>query len=357
VAESTPAGVTAYYVRGDDLLAVLRGTGTRFFHADGLGSIRRLTDEAGSVTDSYEYTAFGELISHVGPDPQPYAFAGEPYDPNVGFQYHRARWTDPGTGRFLATDPHPGDAYDPASLHKYLYAGGDPLNRLDPTGQFSLPELSLGLLIRSVLQTLAISVPLRAYRAAQELKAGNDLGAIAQEAAIGLATDVAVAGLMFGVLQYAPRLVQLATASRAFTRAAHSVWNLDKWARGLEIERRILAAGRWLPERFPVIDDYVRGSGVATSIKSIDATAPSYRAASAFLRELSGHARDMAQFNGAQWAGIRVPPVGETIRKRVLIVAFEDGALTTNQANTLAEFARRAKSTWPNLDVILTFMP
>jgi YD repeat-containing protein len=76
VAETDTTGaVTAYYVRGDDLLSVLRpalGNQTRFYHADGLGSIRRLTDEAGSVTDSYTYTAFGELLQHLGSDPQPY---------------------------------------------------------------------------------------------------------------------------------------------------------------------------------------------------------------------------------------------------------------------------------------------
>ena len=85
--EDAAGALTAYYVRGDDLLAVMRPTGpatwsTRFVHADGIGSIRRLTDEAGAVTDSYTYTAFGERIAHTGTDPQPYAFAGEPYDPN-----------------------------------------------------------------------------------------------------------------------------------------------------------------------------------------------------------------------------------------------------------------------------------
>jgi hypothetical protein len=65
----------------------------------------------------------------------------------------------------------------------------------------------------------------------------------------------------------------------------------------------------------------------------------------------------MAQFNGAQWAGVRIPPVGETIRRRVLVVAFEEGALTADQGYAVAEFARRAKYTWPHLDVILTFIP
>ena len=42
--------------------------------------------------------------------------------------------TTRGTGRFLLRDPENGKAVDPASLHKYLYAGGDPVNAIDPTG-------------------------------------------------------------------------------------------------------------------------------------------------------------------------------------------------------------------------------
>ena len=87
VAETDETGAfKAYYLRGDDLLAVLRpdpGSSylARFYHADGLGSIRRLTDEAGTITDGYTYSAFGELLDHTGTDPQPYAFTGEPSIP------------------------------------------------------------------------------------------------------------------------------------------------------------------------------------------------------------------------------------------------------------------------------------
>jgi hypothetical protein len=33
-----------------------------------------------------------------------------------------------------------GNAIDPASLHKYLYASGDPVNAKDPTGKGSMVE-------------------------------------------------------------------------------------------------------------------------------------------------------------------------------------------------------------------------
>jgi RHS repeat-associated protein len=158
--------LVAQYVRGDgELLAVIRpdgggGVESRFYHADGLGSIRRLTDETGVVTDGYTYTAFGELTSHTGTDPQPYAFTGEPLDLNTGFQYHRARWMDPRTGRFAGMDPFIGRIQDPPSLHKYLYAGANVPNVVDPSGEvgFSLPGLNLSFSVQATIQGIAPSV-------------------------------------------------------------------------------------------------------------------------------------------------------------------------------------------------------
>ena len=160
VAESDGSGsFAALYVRGgDDLLSVFRPTEQRYYHADGLGSIGVLTDESGTVTDTYTYTAFGEELGHVGTDPQPYQFAGEPFDPNVGFYYNRARWLDPTIGRFVSMDAWIGTAFDPASLHRYLYANASPVSNTDPTGLFSLAEASLSLSISGVINAMAGAV-------------------------------------------------------------------------------------------------------------------------------------------------------------------------------------------------------
>jgi RHS repeat-associated protein len=297
-------------------------------------------------------TAFGELLAHTGTDPQPYAFAGEPFDPNSGFQYHRARWMDPGTGRLLGMDLFPGGEFEPASLHKYLYASGNPANSVDPTGLFSLPEISLSLVIRSVVQTLAISAPLRAFHAAQQLKAGADLGAVAQEFAIGIATDVALSVVLSGVFQYAPRLFQARAAGQALSRAAESPWNLDKWARGLEIERRILGGpGRFVKTNEAVIDDFTEG--VATSIKSIDLTLPSYQSAGGIISEVSQHARNLATytFNLAT----QVPP--SAVKERVLVVAIERGAATAAQQQALTSALRNARNVWPNIRLAIVEIP
>jgi RHS repeat-associated protein len=155
VVASLPAELLAARQLPPRLLTSLPAPGVAFarvdplrgpIHADGLGSIRRLTDEQANITDGYTYSAFGELLSHTGSDLQPYAFSGEPLDLNSGWQYHRARWMDPSVGRFASVDPWSADTDDPATLHRYLYVGDDPVSRVDPTGlfPFSLMAAFLG---------------------------------------------------------------------------------------------------------------------------------------------------------------------------------------------------------------------
>jgi len=71
--------------------------------------------------------------------------SGEQYDPDLGLYYLRARYYNPNSGRFLSRDPLDGNAIDPASLHKYLYAGGDPVNGLDPSGWVTVTKPQGGL--------------------------------------------------------------------------------------------------------------------------------------------------------------------------------------------------------------------
>jgi len=106
-----------------------------YYQYDGGGSVRQLTNSTGQVTDSYEYDAFGNSFTKTGTTPNNYLYRGEQYDPDLGLYYLRARYYNPATGRFLSRDPEDGKFADPATLHKYLYAGGDPANRIDPLGR------------------------------------------------------------------------------------------------------------------------------------------------------------------------------------------------------------------------------
>jgi RHS repeat-associated protein len=89
-------------------------------------------------------------------------------DSDLGLYYLRARYYNPLTGRFMSRDPNEpglfGSNYypvDPKSLHKYLYAGGDPIDAFDPSGRVTVtkPKEGLGGAIgeyASILQDISL---------------------------------------------------------------------------------------------------------------------------------------------------------------------------------------------------------
>lgn len=50
------------------------------------------------------------------------------------------RYLNVNTGRFWTMDSYEGVQHDPSSLHKYLYTGNDPINKIDPSGNISIVE-------------------------------------------------------------------------------------------------------------------------------------------------------------------------------------------------------------------------
>jgi RHS repeat-associated protein len=124
---------TLKYVAGgiDKPLAVDDGTALSFFHADGLGSIVRMTNAAGAVTLTRHYDAWGSL--QAGADQPGYAFTGREWDPETGLYYYRARHYDPKVGGFISEDTIGlGDG-----LSLYWYVDGNPTSLVDPTGHQS----------------------------------------------------------------------------------------------------------------------------------------------------------------------------------------------------------------------------
>jgi RHS repeat-associated protein len=113
---------------------------TSYYGYDGGGNVRNLTNSVGAVTDTYEYDAFGNLLSQTGTTPNLYRYRGEQYDSDLDLYYLRARWYNPATGRFLSQDPLPGKLAKPATLHRYNYARANPVNRIDPSGREDLVE-------------------------------------------------------------------------------------------------------------------------------------------------------------------------------------------------------------------------
>ena len=154
-----------YYEYGLELLNQWKYVGgpppVSWYVHDGHGSVRALTDATGAVTDTYDYDAFGNLLNSsttqclntstgatstvalgaacpAGSSPAPtynnYLFSGEQFDPDLGLYYNRARYLNTSTGRFWTMDTYEGKLGEPLTLHRYLYAALDPVNRNDPSG-------------------------------------------------------------------------------------------------------------------------------------------------------------------------------------------------------------------------------
>ncbi|WP_341403488.1 PKD domain-containing protein [Luteolibacter soli] len=157
--------LTACYLYGHDLIAfdnwITRVSGIpqrlttperRWYQYDGLGSVRGLSNDDGTLVEEYTYEAFGTLIGLRQLDPTSgqlvpqdplalenrtanrYLFTGEQWDSDLGMYFLRARYLNPDTGRFHTEDLYEGSQTEPLSLHKYLYTHADPINGIDPSG-------------------------------------------------------------------------------------------------------------------------------------------------------------------------------------------------------------------------------
>ena len=67
-------------------------------------------------------------------DENPYRYCGEYYDKETEEVYLRARYYEPGVGRFITRDTYTGESDEPLSLHLYTYCENDGVNAWDPSG-------------------------------------------------------------------------------------------------------------------------------------------------------------------------------------------------------------------------------
>jgi RHS repeat-associated protein len=108
-----------------------------YYHFDGLGNTVLTTNGSGTVSDSFTYGAWGDVLNSPANNRKPYQYVGQ-----FGYYAHTSaqgsaladlrqlgvRFYNPEVGRFTQLDPL-GDR-----LNWYAYTGGNPLVRVDPTG-------------------------------------------------------------------------------------------------------------------------------------------------------------------------------------------------------------------------------
>jgi RHS repeat-associated protein len=85
----------------------------------------------------------GNPYLDAGDEKPNWGFTGEQTDEN-GMIFLRARYYQPGQGRFLTMDPWRGNLNRPNTLNPYLYASGNPVVFSDPSGKCPQPPSGSG---------------------------------------------------------------------------------------------------------------------------------------------------------------------------------------------------------------------
>ena len=111
-----------------------------YHHFDALGSTRQMTNSAGSIVNSYAYTAWGEAVGALTSESIANFFRwvgllGYFFDDEADTYYVRARHYDPGTGRWLSQDPI---KYRGNKRNLFDYVDGRPTTWTDPSGLWGL---------------------------------------------------------------------------------------------------------------------------------------------------------------------------------------------------------------------------
>ncbi len=184
-----------------------------------------LTDLSGAAVWQADYDAFGNARIVKGAALfQPFRLAGHYLDAETGLHYCAARYYDPRLGRYLSLDPL---FLEGGADNFYAYCDGDPINCIDPTGEFIFIPILIGAALGA-----AIGAGVEAYRQKQAGKKtdgyqiakaalmGGAIGALG--GAVGALVQAGTAGAVAGTVLGKSAPASLA-ATGFFSGAAASV--------------------------------------------------------------------------------------------------------------------------------------
>ncbi|MCC6446959.1 MAG: RHS repeat-associated core domain-containing protein [Armatimonadetes bacterium] len=108
---------------------------------DGLGSVVATVSDSGVVQSTKQYDGYGAVRASSGGTPSKHKYVGNlghTSEDETGLIYMRARYMDPVTGRFESEDPKQD------GVNWFVYCESNPVNRTDPTGEWTVADLSAG---------------------------------------------------------------------------------------------------------------------------------------------------------------------------------------------------------------------
>lgn len=105
------------------------------------GDVSAILDSSGKLAASYDYDAWGNCTVYDSSDAaigdlNPLRYRGYYYDAETGFYYLQSRYYDPAICRFINADGLFTDGFVGSNL--FAYCVNDPVNTVDPTGNFAI---------------------------------------------------------------------------------------------------------------------------------------------------------------------------------------------------------------------------
>ena len=115
----------------DEPLSELRASTGSYYQQDGLGSVTSLSNGLGALANTYTFDSYGKLNTSTGTIINPFQYTGRESDQETGLYYYRARYYDPGVGRFISEDPI---VFVGSGTNFYAYVFNSPVALFDPSG-------------------------------------------------------------------------------------------------------------------------------------------------------------------------------------------------------------------------------
>lgn len=157
VYESDGTNNLHYTYDSEDNLLSLNLNGTEYYYIfNAQGNVIGLLDGSGNQVVSYQYDAWGNSTSISGTlkdtvgQLNPYRYRGYRYDSETNLIYLQSRYYNPDWGRFINTDSIAGRAGELLSHNMFAYTRNNPVNRIDPAGQWDLPSKGTVKFIQSI---------------------------------------------------------------------------------------------------------------------------------------------------------------------------------------------------------------
>jgi RHS repeat-associated protein len=123
-----------YIYSGGALITKIDSSSTKYYHQDHLSN-RLVTDSSGNTSAQMGHFPFGESWYTASADKL--IFTTYERNGESGNDYAMARYYVSRLGRFASRDPQVGTTSDPQSLNRYAYVENNPVNLVDPFGEYA----------------------------------------------------------------------------------------------------------------------------------------------------------------------------------------------------------------------------